>query len=360
MNQTRSHSISKKLLSLILAMIMVLSLMPMTVFAQEDGEPVRQEELDAAQSAQNGQDSQENGDADTYAATDDSFYRIVHLDCGREYFSKDWIIALINEMAAAGYNQLQLAFGNGGFRFYLDDLSVGTYESATVRSALETGNGHYNMYGDDGKGTSNGEWIAYAPKTNALTEAEMDAIIAHAASKGIDIVLHIDRHRKMLSQNFRDRNFFIPDAVCLDTATCRLIHKARDPHTDRSQPAVACPTLLQEFLGGLAQLVQIGVRCDRSIGLTAFLGSDLSTQICDRHRRIFRLDRHSADIRYLIIDIQKDFLAPRATALDIDPGFHQNPLGKKIRTDLGHSCRRKPQHICQILAGCRTMVIDKF
>ena len=188
MNQTRSHSISKKLLSLILAMIMVLSLMPMTVFAQEDGEPVRQEELDAAQSAQNGEDTQENGGADTYAATDDSFYRIVHLDCGREYFSKDWIIALINEMAAAGYNQLQLAFGNGGFRFYLDDLSVGTYESATVRSALEAGNEHYNTYGDDGKGTSNGEWKEYAPETNALTETEMDEIIAHAASKDIDIV----------------------------------------------------------------------------------------------------------------------------------------------------------------------------
>ena len=72
MNQTRSHSISKKLLSLILAMIMVLSLMPMTVFAQEDGEPVQQEELDAAQSAQNGEDTRETADpqgaVDTYAA----------------------------------------------------------------------------------------------------------------------------------------------------------------------------------------------------------------------------------------------------------------------------------------------------
>lgn len=29
----------------------------------------------------------------------DDYYRIVHLDCGREYFTKDWIIALINEMA---------------------------------------------------------------------------------------------------------------------------------------------------------------------------------------------------------------------------------------------------------------------
>lgn len=29
-------------------------------------------------------------------------YRIVHLDCGRKYFSKDWIIALMYEAKAAG------------------------------------------------------------------------------------------------------------------------------------------------------------------------------------------------------------------------------------------------------------------
>lgn len=55
-------------------------------------------------------------------------YRIVHLDCGRKYFSKDWIIALMYEAKAAGYNQVQLAFGNKGLRFLLDDMSVNTYE----------------------------------------------------------------------------------------------------------------------------------------------------------------------------------------------------------------------------------------
>lgn len=116
----------------------------------------------------------------------DDYYRIVHLDCGREYFSKDWIIALINEMAAAGYNQLQLAFGNGGFRFYLDDMSIDTYSSEAVKSALEYGNKQYNTYGDNGKKDS--EWIEYNPTTNALTEPEMDAIIAYAKTKSIEIV----------------------------------------------------------------------------------------------------------------------------------------------------------------------------
>ena len=124
--------------------------------------------------------------SDGAASNDDSFYRIVHLDCGREYFTKDWIIALINEMSAAGYNQLQLAFGNGGFRFYLNDMGVGSYGSDAVKNALEDGNNHYNTYGDDG--TANSEWMTYNPETNALTEQEMNAIIAHANSKGVEIV----------------------------------------------------------------------------------------------------------------------------------------------------------------------------
>lgn len=118
----------------------------------------------------------------------DGFYRIVHLDCGREYFTKDWIIALINEMADAGYNQLQLAFGNGGFRFYLDDMAVGSYSHKQVMEALEAGNNHYNTYGDGENGPTNSEWIEYNPSVNALTETEMDAIIKHAQSKGIEIV----------------------------------------------------------------------------------------------------------------------------------------------------------------------------
>ncbi len=114
-------------------------------------------------------------------------YRIVHLDCGREYFTKDWIIALINEMAEAGYNQLQLAFGNGGFRFYLNDMAIGSHSSDEVKNALEAGNAHYNTYGDS-EDPNNKEWISYAPKTNALTETEMKAIIDYAREKGIEIV----------------------------------------------------------------------------------------------------------------------------------------------------------------------------
>lgn len=165
MNQARKRTGTKKVLSMILVLVMLLSLLSMAAFT-----------LPTAASS------------DGAASNDDSFYRIVHLDCGREYFTKDWIIALINEMSAAGYNQLQLAFGNGGFRFYLNDMVVGSYGSDAVKDALEDGNNHYNTYGDDGKGTANGEWMTYNPEKNALTEQEMNAIIAHANSKGVEIV----------------------------------------------------------------------------------------------------------------------------------------------------------------------------
>lgn len=153
----------QKVLSMILVLVMLLGLLSVSAFTVTD-----------------------TTSSDSAASNDDSFYRIVHLDCGREYFTKDWIIALINEMSAAGYNQLQLAFGNGGFRFYLNDMSVGSYGSDAVKKALEDGNNHYNTYGDDG--TANSEWMTYNPETNALTEQEMDAIIAHANSKGVEIV----------------------------------------------------------------------------------------------------------------------------------------------------------------------------
>lgn len=114
--------------------------------------------------------------SDSAASNDDSFYRIVHLDCGRKYFTKDWIIALLNEMKADGYNQLQLAFGNDGLRFLLNDMSFEangtTYSHNDVVSRVEAGNKLQNSSGD-------ASW---------LTQTEMDEIIATAQTLGIEIV----------------------------------------------------------------------------------------------------------------------------------------------------------------------------
>lgn len=109
-------------------------------------------------------------------ASASDFSKILHLDCGRKYFSKNWIIALLYEMQAAGYNQLQLAFGNDGLRFLLNDMSFTangtTYSHETVVSKVKAGNKAQNSSGDE----------------SYLTETEMTEIITKANSLGIEIV----------------------------------------------------------------------------------------------------------------------------------------------------------------------------
>ena len=204
MNQTQKHTTGKKLLALLLALIMAVSLLPMSVFATEaDAEPdqnVEQSTEPAAEEAtvepgQNEGEAAEEPAADPAetvadpqamvkeaaavydAATDATLqYRIVHLDCGRKYFTKNWIIALLYEMKAAGYNQLQLAFGNDGLRFLLKDMTFTangtTYAHKDVVEKVEAGNAAQNSSGD-------GRW---------LTQTEMDAIIARANELDIAIV----------------------------------------------------------------------------------------------------------------------------------------------------------------------------
>lgn len=223
------NQVFKKLFSVLLALIMVAGLLPASVLAEGEGnadstpapteavqptesaEPTTPTETETPEVTEVPEPTPENPAATveptqgepTAEPTDEGImpanvmpvqanvelqYRIVHLDCGREYFTKDWIIALINEMAEAGYNQLQLAFGNGGFRFYLNNMAVGSYSHEQVMGALEAGNKHYNIYGDGENGPTNSEWITYNPSVNALTQTEMDTIIKHAQSKGIEIV----------------------------------------------------------------------------------------------------------------------------------------------------------------------------
>lgn len=104
-------------------------------------------------------------------------YRIVHLDCGRKYFSVEYIKSVIDTMAENGFNQLELAFGNGGLRFVLDNMDIKSgsstlHYSEDVKAAIKQGNEKF--YND--------------PNGNSLTETEMKAIITYAQSKGVEIV----------------------------------------------------------------------------------------------------------------------------------------------------------------------------
>ena len=106
--------------------------------------------------------------------------KIVSIDAGRKYFSPDQIKEIIDEASKTGYTDLHLLVGNDGLRFVLDDMSlkVGdtSYSSQAVTDAVEKGT---KAYYDDPNGT-------------ALTQAQMDDILAYAKSKKVGVILTIN------------------------------------------------------------------------------------------------------------------------------------------------------------------------
>lgn len=105
----------------------------------------------------------------------DDFFKIAFLDCGRKYFSVDSIKKIIDNAATAGFNYVQLAVGNDGLRFLLNDMSLTvngtTYENKAVSDAIHAGNENY-----------------YNFPTDELTESEMSTIISYAKSKGLGVI----------------------------------------------------------------------------------------------------------------------------------------------------------------------------
>ena len=165
MNQTQTRSLRKKVLSLILAVVMAVSLLPISAFASGDS-------------------------TSTTATTSDGYeYNIMFLDCGRKYYSVDSIKQIIDNASAAGFNYIQLAVGNDGLRFLLDDMSLTvngtTYDSGKVTDAIHAGNVAYNKTFD---GYVGGRYYPYSTDVNELTQSEMDTIIAYAASKGMGVI----------------------------------------------------------------------------------------------------------------------------------------------------------------------------
>lgn len=119
-----------------------------------------------------------NDETESLADTTDSIlpHRIIHLDCGRKYFSVDNVKSLIDVMATYGYNELELAFGNAGLRFLLDDMSISfgttSYTHNDIRDAVVEGNKNQNSSGDG----------------RYWTETDMTKILDYASSKNIEIV----------------------------------------------------------------------------------------------------------------------------------------------------------------------------
>ena len=203
MNQTQTRSLRKKVLSLILAVVMAMSLLPISAFA--------------------------SGDSKASSDTADSSYKynIMFLDCGRKYFSVDSIKQIIDNASAAGFNYIQLAVGNDGLRFLLDDMSLTvngtTYSSDKVSAAIHAGNeAYYNFNVDE------------------LTQFEMDTIIAYAASKGMGVIPCVNTPGHM--------DAILSAATSLTGKDCSYNGSARTIDVTNSTAVAFTQALLQKYI----------------------------------------------------------------------------------------------------------------
>lgn len=212
MNQTQTRSLRKKVLSLILAVVMAVSLLPISAFASGDS-------------------------TSTTATTSDGYeYNIMFLDCGRKYYSVDSIKQIIDNASAAGFNYIQLAVGNDGLRFLLDDMSLTvngtTYESSAVKSAIQKGNAAYNATFN--KNTT------YNPETNELTQSEMDTIIAYAATKDMGVIPCVNTPGHM--------DAILDAAEELTGKTCSYNGSARTIDVTNTTAVAFTKALLQKYI----------------------------------------------------------------------------------------------------------------
>lgn len=178
----------KRIVASLLAVLMLLGVAPVTALAgeielhrinttQQPAEEPAQEPVLGSEDVLLEEDVAEAAEPAAVSGSSE-FVRIFHLDCGRKYFSVSEIEGMIDQLAANHFTHIQLAFGNNGFRFLLNEMSItadgNTYDSESVKTAITRGNSSYST----GKSAA----------SDMLTESDMDAIIAHAKEKGIEVI----------------------------------------------------------------------------------------------------------------------------------------------------------------------------
>ena len=209
------RKLSKTLLSLLLIAAMLASFVVLPAAAEE---PAAEQPTEAVQAAETQADDAEKSNYEL---------SIVMLDCGRKYFSVDSIKQIIDNAAAAGFNNVMLAVGNDGMRFLLDDMSLTvngtTYSSETVAAAIHTGNEAY-----------------YNFATDELTESEMDEIIAYAKTKGLGIIPVINTPGHM--------DAILDAAEVLTGKTCSYNGSARTIDVTNSTAVAFTQALLQKYV----------------------------------------------------------------------------------------------------------------
>lgn len=217
------RKLSKTLLSLLLIAAMLASFVVLPAAAEE---PAAEQPTEAVQAAETQADDAEKSNYEL---------SVVMLDCGRKYFSVDSIKQIIDNAAAAGFNNVMLAVGNDGMRFLLDDMSLTvngtTYSSEKVAAAIKVGNKAY-----DASQTS----YSYAPTTDELTESEMDEIIAYAKTKGLGIIPVINTPGHM--------DAILDAAEALTGKTCSYNGSARTIDVTNSTAVAFTQAFVQKYV----------------------------------------------------------------------------------------------------------------
>ena len=274
MNHTRTHKTVRSLLVWLLLLTMVFGLLPMAAFADEavvepvvSEEPVQETESskpteapsEPTQEPTQEPEPEQPGDADvtiegdeeqpeeedndevilddywlypqpmgiSERASSNGFMKIFFLDCGRKYFSVKNIKALIDNASAAGFNYIQLAVGNDGLRFLLDDMSLtvkGTpYTTEQVSNAIHAGNEKYYNFDVD-----------------ELTQSEMDTIIAYAKDKNMGVIPCVNTPGHM--------DAILSAATALTGKTCSYSGSARTIDVTNTTAVEFTQALLQKYI----------------------------------------------------------------------------------------------------------------
>lgn len=165
--------------------------------------------------------------AATTTADANYHYNIFFLDCGRKYYSVDSIKQLIDNASAAGFNYIQLAVGNDGLRFLLDDMSLTvngtTYSSQQVSTAIHAGNEAY-----------------YDFETDELTQSEMDTIITYANTKGMGVIPCVNTPGHM--------DAILSAATSLTGKTCSYSGSVRTIDVTNATAVAFTQALLQKYI----------------------------------------------------------------------------------------------------------------
>ena len=167
----------------------------------------------------------------TYGASaptlEDTFLKIVFVDCGRKYFSVDSLKKIIENAASSGFKYVELGVGNDGLRFLLDDMKLqvnGTeYSSEAVKNAIHAGNeGYYNF------------------DTDELTESDMDTIIDYASQKKIGIIPLVNTPGHM--------DAILSAANSLTGSTCSYNGSARTIDVSNATAVAFTQALMQKYI----------------------------------------------------------------------------------------------------------------